>query len=172
MRTILVLVAIATASVRSARAERNVFVGITARTDLGTHAFRLSTASRIRCVWLNVALDPYGLIADTQHDTDLFAEWPLRSNRYALVTGWRAESVPLLGTRYWGQKQIIGVTGEIPYRLWDRVRFRFSTEIAFTLVQHGSGLPTVWAWQHDQFVRNSFDVGMFLRVEYGFGGSR
>jgi hypothetical protein len=174
MRRTLVLTAALMAIASTAHAdpptERLAFVGIDARTDLGTHAFRASTALRIRCVWLSLVVDPHGLVTHTQHDTDVLAEWPVWGKPYAIITGWRSESVPLLGTRYWGQKAFIGASAEVPHRLWDRIRFRFSAELAFTVLQHGEGLPTIWAWQHDEFIRNSFDVGMFLRVEYGLGG--
>lgn len=152
------------------REERGLFVGISGRTDLGTRSVRASAAMRIHCVWLSFAIDPYGYIADVQRDTDIFVEWRPWRPLYSLFAGWRGESVPILGTHYWSEKAIGGASAEMPYRLFDRVRVRFSAELAFTAVQHGNELPTVWAWEHSRPFFYSFDVGMFVRVEYGFGG--
>lgn len=151
---------------------RAAFIGADLRTDLGTHWGRVSGAVRIGCTWASVVGDPIGLATGTQHDTDVFVERELGTSRYAVLAGARFESVPILGVRYHAEKAIVGISAEVPYHVFDRVRFRFAAEVAVAVVQHGEGLPTLWAWDIEEPLRDAVDSGMFLRVEYGFGGGR
>lgn len=151
---------------------RRAFVGADLRTDLGTHWGRVSGAVRIGCTWASVVGDPIGLATGTQHDTDVFVERDLGRSRYAVLAGARFESVPILGVRYHVEKAIVGISAEVPYHVFDRVRFRFAAEVAIAVIQHGEGLPTLWAWDIAEPLRDAVDSGMFLRVEYGFGGGR
>lgn len=150
----------------AARAETMGFVGGVLRTDLGTHTGRVSLGVERGDLAATVVVDPYGYIEDSQHDTDALIEWAILPHRWSALAGYRFESNPLLGVRYQHEKLLVGIAAEMPHRLFGHVRFRMAAEIAFTVVEHGRELPSVWAWEHDEFFRNAFDLGLFLRAEW------
>lgn len=151
------------------RADRAAFAGLDVRADLGTHVVRLSGGVRFGDLAANLVLDPFGYLEGSQHDTDVFVEWDLWRAGWAVLGGWRFESNPVLGVRYHHEKPFVGVSAAMPGLLFGHVRARFAAELALTLVEHGRRLPDVWFWEHEEVVRDSLDLGFFLRIEYARG---
>lgn len=141
------------------------YIGGNLRTDLATHTVRASVGATMNCWSATLVVDPYGYLTGTQHDTELFVERDLWHGGWSALAGWRVESVPVLGVRYYLEKPFIGVSASVPRWLFGVVRIRFAAEIAFTLVEHGGGLPTFWFWEHDELFRNAFDLGFFARFD-------
>lgn len=110
-------------------------------------------------------VDPYGYYHRSQQDTEVFVERDLWHGGWSVLAGWRLESAPVLGIRYYLEKPFFGVSASVPKMLFGFVRIRFTAELAFTLVEHAPDLPTSWFWQLEDPARNAFDVGFFARFD-------
>jgi hypothetical protein len=151
--------------VATSAAETVGLLGVNLRTDLATHTVRANVGARLGCWSVGLVVDPYGYYSDTQKDTEVFVERDLRHGGWAVLAGWRFESAPVLGIRWHLEKPFIGVSAAAPRWLFGVVRVAFAAEIAFTLVEHGRGLPSVWFHEHDEVLRNAFDLGFFARFD-------
>lgn len=153
------------ASAEDAGAETVGYIGGNLRTDLATHTVRASVGATVGCWSATLVVDPYGYYQGSQQDTEVFVERDLWHGGWAVLAGWRLESAPVLGVRYYLEKPFFGVSASVPKWLFGIVRIRFAAEVAFTLVEHGGGLPTVWFWEHNEVARNTFDIGFFARFD-------
>ena len=161
-----VLVAI-TVAAPAAHAEREVAGGIDVRTDLGTQFVRAGAGIELDRLSLDVVLDPYGYWTGEQHDTEILAGWALWPDGWSLLGGWRVSSLPLLGTRYYQEKLVLGVAAPLAPLPFRHLRARIGAEWAVTVVRHGGDLPTFWVWSEDELHGGSFNVGLFFRLEVG-----
>lgn len=155
----------ALAGAHDASAETFGFLGGNLRTDLATHVLRASVGAERGCWSATLVLDPYGYYYDSQQDNEVFVERDLWHGGWAVLAGWRFESAPVLGVRYYLEKPFVGVSASVPRWLFGVVRIKFAAEIAFTLVEHAPDLPAVWFWEQNGILRNAFDVGFFARFD-------
>jgi hypothetical protein len=162
-----VAIAVAAAGLEPAAAEPAVFGGIDVRTDLGTQFYRAGAALDLGRLSFDAVVDPYGYRTGQQHDTELLAGWALWPDGWSLMGGWRVSSVPLLGTRYYQEKVVVGVAAPLSPLPTRHLRARIGFEWTVTLVRHGDHLPTFWVWQEDELHGGSFNLGLVLRVEAG-----
>lgn len=160
-------IAVAAAGSLPAHAEPALYGGIDVRTDLGTQFFRAGAGLDVGRLSLDAIVDPYGYWTGQQHDTELLAGWALWPAGWSLMGGWRVSSVPLLGTRYYQEKAIVGLAAPLSVLPFRHLRARIGLEWAVTLLRHGSSLPTFWLWQEDELHGGSFNLGLVLRVEAG-----
>lgn len=161
-----VLVAIIVAA-PSAHADRELAGGIDVRTDLGTQFVRAGAGIKLDRLSLDAVVDPYGYWTGEQHDTEILAGWALWSDGWSALGGWRVSSLPLLGTRYYQEKLVLGVAAPLSRLPFRHLRARIGAEWAVTVVRHGGDLPTFWVWSEDELHGGSFNLGLFLRLEVG-----
>jgi hypothetical protein len=160
-------IAIAVMGARPAQAEPALFGGVDVRTDLGTQWMRAGAAVEIGRLSVDGIVDPYGYWTGEQHDTEVLAGWALWPDGWSLMGGWRVSSLPLLGTRYYQEKAILGLAAPLSALPLRHLRARIGFEWAVTLVRHGPDLPTFWLWQEDELHGGSFNLGLTLRLEAG-----
>lgn len=161
-----VLLAIAVGA-PSAYADRELVAGVQVRTDLGTQFIRAGAGAKLDRLSIDLVVDPYGYWSGEQHDTDLLAGWQLWPDGWSGLAGWRVSSLPLLGTRYYQEKLVLGVSAPLTPLPFRHLRARIGAEWALTVVRHGGDLPTFWVWSEDEVHGGSFNGGLFLRVDAG-----
>jgi hypothetical protein len=162
-----VVLAAITIAASPAYADTALSGGIDVRTDLGTQFVRAGTGLKVDRLSFDVVLDPYGYWTGEQHDTEILAGWELWADGWAAIGGWRVSSLPLLGTRYYQEKLVLGVAAPLSALPFRHLRARIGAEWAVTVVRHGGDLPTFWVWSEDEVHGGSFNVGLFLRLEVG-----
>lgn len=141
--------------------------GLDLRTDLGTHQFRLA-AGLARGAWdFSVVLDPL-VVADGQHDIDLFAERMFWDDRVGVLFGWRMTTVAIADGLFHQQRSLLGLTAALPDLAGGRIRSRWSLELATLWVKHGAGTDPEWI-AGDRGLFDHFGFGMFVRIEYVAG---
>jgi hypothetical protein len=160
-------IAIAVGGVQTAQAGPGLFGGIDVRTDLGTQFVRAGAALDLGRLSFDAVVDPYGYRSGEQHDTELLAGWALWPDGWSLMGGWRVSSLPLLGTRYYQEKALVGVAAPLSPLGSRHLRARIGVEWAVTLARHGGDLPTFWLWQEDELHGGAFNLGLVLRLEAG-----
>ena len=151
----------------AARADRAAFGGLDVRTDLGTQFVRAGGGLELGRLSLDAVVDPYGYWSGEQHDTDILGGWRLWPDGWSVMGGWRLSSLPLLGTRYYQEKAVVGVSAPLSRLPFANLRARIGLEWALTVARHGTDLPTFWVWSEDELHGGSFNLGLVLRLEAG-----
>jgi hypothetical protein len=144
-------------------------VGLHLQTDLGTQFVRAGGGGALGRLALLVVLDPKGYTEGAQHDTDVVGEWQFRRQGWGILGGWRWSSLPILGTRYYQEKALAGVSAPLPSVLFGALNVRVGAELAVTIARHGDGIPTFWFWEDERLRGGWINVSLFARVYVGGG---
>jgi hypothetical protein len=147
----------------TAGADASMHAGLDVRTDLGTHHARLPLGYRA-CQWdTTLVLDPLAVL-DGEHDLDLVVERYF-GQRIGLLAGYRWSAISVDGGFHHQQRTLLGVTGTGPSFFDDRLRTKFSLEVATLWVKHGGGAETEWI-SADRNLLDHFSFGLSVRIEY------
>lgn len=147
----------------AANAEREVHIGIDARTDLGTHPARVAVGYRASAWDATLVVDPMYAV-DGEHDLDALAEW-FPSTRLGLLLGWRWTVIDVATGHHQQQRSLLGLTGVGPRFFGNALRTSASLEFATLWVSHGGGEDAQWFGTDRNFL-DRLSFGLFVRIEY------
>ncbi len=152
-----------------ARAEdercRDVHTGLSMRTALGTHQYRLEFGGRWNRFESIVVLDPNSS-RDGQTDFDLLGMYWFSPSAWAGFLGWRNTAFNLLGENRWHENLLVGVNGRLPQLGPRWIRYNAGIELVVDVVRHGSNVPTEWiSFSSERHFGDLVHVALFARIE-------
>jgi len=104
---------------------------------------------------------------DGQVDTDVLLDVAFGDAGTTLTLGWRTTSIPLVTSRQWHEKLLLGATARIPGIDFLGVRPRLGVELSTVIFKHGGGLPTdTLSFGEPGGYLDFVNFALFLRFDY------
>jgi hypothetical protein len=145
---------------------RDVHTGISMRTALGTHQYRLEFGGRWNRFESIVVLDPNSS-RDGQTDLDLLAMYWFKPAAWALFAGWRNTAFNLLGENRWHENLLLGIDARLPSLGPRWIRYDVGAELVVDVVRHGSNVPPEWiSFSSERHFNDLVHIALFARVQF------
>jgi len=152
-----------------AAADRDVHAGLSMRTAIGAHQYRVELGGRWNCVETLIVLDPNSS-RDGETDLDAVVMWWFRPRAWALLAGWRNTAFNLLGENRWHENLLLGINARLPALGPSWLRANVGLELVVDVVRHGSNVDTEWiSFSSQRHFADLVHLALFARIEFATG---